>query len=109
MSKSIRVSEGFHELVKAHKHSDETMDETLRRLVDGPGPEVLAEIIGTSDEETARQAADLLATTDREAGGNSGVDTEDALIGAVAEQYDEPVLTANEADFRSLGVDIEPY
>lgn len=61
------------------------------------------------DEPTARQAADLLATADRQAGGNSGVDTEDALIGAVAEQYDEPVLTANEADFRSLGVNIEPY
>lgn len=53
MSKSIRVSEGFHKLVKAHKHSDETMEETLRRLVGGPDPEVLAAIIGTSDEETA--------------------------------------------------------
>lgn len=53
MSKTIRVSEGFHELVKAHKRSDETMEETLRRLVGGPDPEVLAGIIGTPDEETA--------------------------------------------------------
>lgn len=60
MSKTIRVSEGFHELVKAHKHGDETMEETLRRLVGGPDPAVLAEIIDTSNEETATEVRDAI-------------------------------------------------
>lgn len=61
------------------------------------------------DEPTARHAADLLAAADRQAGGDSGVDTEDALIGAVADRCGVPVLTANEADFRALGVDVDSY
>lgn len=31
------------------------------------------------------------------------------MIAAVADVYDEPVLTANVVDFEALGVDVEPY
>lgn len=61
------------------------------------------------DEKAARRAAELLAAADRGEGGESGVDTEDGLIGAVAEEFDEPVLTDDAGDFRKLGVDYETY
>lgn len=54
MVKTIRVSEEFHALLKAHTRAGETMEDALRRLVGGPAPEVLAELIGT-DPETARE------------------------------------------------------
>jgi len=55
MAKMIRVSEEFHDLIKAHGHDDETMEETLRRLVGGPSPEVLEEIVAGGDEEAAEE------------------------------------------------------
>lgn len=61
------------------------------------------------DEETARRGADLLAAADRDEGGDSGVDTEDGLIGAVAAGLGEPVLTDNAREFRTLGVEFETY
>ena len=61
------------------------------------------------DDEIARTASTLLAEADREAGGNSGVETNDAYIGAIADVLDDAVLTANPADFETLGVDIETY
>lgn len=62
------------------------------------------------DERLARRGAELLAAADREAGGASGVDTEDALIGAVGEHLREPVLTRNVDDFERLpDVEVETY
>lgn len=61
------------------------------------------------DEETAQEGAALLARDDRREGGDSGVDTEDGLIGAVADSFDEPVLTKNVGDFEKLGVAYETY
>lgn len=63
------------------------------------------------DEEIARTASTLLAQADREAGGvgQSGVETNDAYVGAVAETLDEAVLTANPDDFEALGVAVETY
>lgn len=55
MSKMIRVSEGFHERIKAHQRDDETMEETLSRLVGGPSPELLSEIIAGGDKEAAEE------------------------------------------------------
>lgn len=60
-------------------------------------------------EEMARTASTLLADADREHGGDSGVETNDAYIGAVAHELDEPVLTANPDDFEVLGIDTESY
>lgn len=56
MSKSVRISEEFHEFVTAHNRDDETMDETLRRLIGGPHPEAVAGILSseTADEMRGR-------------------------------------------------------
>lgn len=63
------------------------------------------------DEDIARTASRLLAAADTEAGGVgvSGVETNDAYIGAIAEAVDDPVLTANPSDFETLGVAVETY
>lgn len=69
MSKMIRVSEEFHELIKAHRRDGETMEETLRRLLGGPSPEVLAEAIAGGDDEAAaamRRAIDEKRASGRE-------------------------------------------
>ena len=50
MSKSFRVSPEFHEYVKSHRRDDETMEETLRRLIGGPDPD---EVSGILSGETA--------------------------------------------------------
>lgn len=52
MAKTIRVSEAYHAVLKAHNQEGETMEDTLRRLMGGPDPEVLAEIIATDETET---------------------------------------------------------
>lgn len=57
MSKSVRVSDEFHEFVKTHNQDDETMEETLRRLVGGPDPE---EVAGILSSETATEMRDRL-------------------------------------------------
>lgn len=54
MSKSVRISEEFHEFVKAHKRDDETMEETLRRLIGGPHPENVVGILSSETAETMR-------------------------------------------------------
>ena len=61
------------------------------------------------DRELARHAGDLLAEADREANGDSGIDTGDPMVAAVADVLGEPVLTSNVADFERLGVDVETY
>lgn len=61
------------------------------------------------DEKTARRAAELIADADRRESGDSGVDNEDGLIGAVAERFGEPVLTDNVDDFEKLAVEVEMY
>lgn len=62
------------------------------------------------DERTALRAGELLAEADRRHGGDSGVDNPDAVIGAVATRFGEPVLTDNVDDFEKLpDVDVETY
>lgn len=58
MSKSVRISEEFHEFIASHSRDDETMEETLRRLVGGPEPEDVAGILSS---ETATTMRDRLA------------------------------------------------
>lgn len=61
------------------------------------------------DAELAGRAGQLLATADLEAGGESGIDKVDPMIAAVADRYEEPVLTANVEDFEALGVSVDAY
>ena len=61
------------------------------------------------DETIAHCAGQLLAQADLAAGGESGIDKVDPMIAAVADHYDEPVLTANTGDFEALGVEVETY
>ncbi|MDF9746540.1 PIN domain-containing protein [Natrinema salsiterrestre] len=60
-------------------------------------------------DQVAQRAGRLLARADIDAGGQSGIDKVDPMIAAVADRYDEPVLTANTDDFRALGVTVETY
>lgn len=62
------------------------------------------------DEPTALRAGKLIAEADRQHGGDSGVDNPDAVIGAVAARFGEPVLTDNVDDFSKLpDVEVETY
>lgn len=85
----------------AHADSDEELRKVQNLLTMYPQIEL--------DEHLATRAAELLAAADREADGASGVDAEDALIGAVGEHLREPVLSRNATDFDRLGVDVETY
>ena len=55
MVKTIRVSEEFHELVAAHKRDEETIEETFRRMVGGPSPEMQEWALTEGDVETAAE------------------------------------------------------
>jgi hypothetical protein len=66
MSKSVRISEEFHEFVKAHKRDDETMEETLRRLIGGPHPENVAGILSSETAENMRERLQKKRETDVE-------------------------------------------
>jgi hypothetical protein len=66
MSKSVRISEEFHEFVKAHKRDDETMEETLRRLIGGPHPENVAGILSSETAEDMRDRLETKRETDVE-------------------------------------------
>lgn len=54
MSKSVRISEEFHEFIKAHNQEEETMEETLRRLIGGPHPEDVAGILSSETADIMR-------------------------------------------------------
>lgn len=66
MSKSVRISEEFHEFIKAHKNEDETMEEALRRLIGGPHPADVAGILSTETAETMRDRLDRKDSVDEE-------------------------------------------
>jgi phosphoglycolate phosphatase-like HAD superfamily hydrolase len=60
MVKTIRVSQEFHELVAAHKHESETMEEALRRMVGGPSPEMLERALAGGDEDGAAELREIV-------------------------------------------------
>ena len=66
MSKSVRISEEFHEFVTAHKRVDETMEETLRRLIGGPHPEDVAGIVSSETATEMRERLETKRETDAE-------------------------------------------
>lgn len=63
------------------------------------------------DDRLARQAGRLCAAADEVAGGvdQAGIDDTDPLVAAIADAYNEPVLTRNVKDFEKLGVDVETF
>lgn len=66
MVKTIRVSEEYHEWLRAHNRHDETMEETLRRMTRGPHPDDVAGLLSESDAEEAKAAVDRLRGRDRD-------------------------------------------
>jgi hypothetical protein len=66
MVKTIRVSEEYHEWLSAHKKSDETMEETLRRMTRGPPPSDVAGLLSEEEAETAKEAVNRLRGRDRD-------------------------------------------
>ncbi len=65
MVKTIRVSEEYHEWLRAHNRDDETMEETLRRLTRGPDPTAVAGLLTEGEAEEAKEAVDALHERDR--------------------------------------------
>lgn len=66
MVKTIRVSEEYHEWLSAHKKTDETMEETLRRMTRGPHPSDVAGLLTEEEAEDAKEAANRLRGRDRD-------------------------------------------
>lgn len=66
MSKSVRISEEFHEYITSHKRGDETMEETLRRLIGGPHPEEVAGILSSETANAMHGRLDTKRGTDVE-------------------------------------------
>mgnify|MGYP000430479023 CR=1 FL=1 len=61
------------------------------------------------DIDAAKEGATLLADADLQEGGESGVETEDAMIAGSAACNNHTVLTDNVLDFNKLGVDVENF
>lgn len=64
MVKTIRVTEEFHGWIAAHNAGEETMEETLRRLVLDRGGAHAASRFGADDAERARTAVAALRARD---------------------------------------------
>jgi negative regulator of replication initiation len=63
MTKTIRVSEEYHQWLSSHKRADETMGDTLRRLTHTPPP---TEPIITDEQATEmRDAIETVRESDR--------------------------------------------
>lgn len=93
------VAETYYGVFTARSDTDEQA--VRNRLIGYPRIEV--------DEAVAREAGRLLAEVDDGAGGNAAVGPNDAYIAAMANVFDDTVLTANVADFEVLGVSVETY
>lgn len=66
MSKTIRVSDELHALIKARNREGETMDETLKRLVGGPHPEEVAGFLSGETAEAIRAHTEAKRERDAE-------------------------------------------
>lgn len=59
--------------------------------------------------EIADKAGVMGAQADETVDGESGIDKVDPMVAAVADVFEEPVLTENTEHFEQLGVDVETY
>lgn len=66
MTKTIRVSDEYHELLKAHNREGETMEETLRRVAGGPDPRVVAGLLDEENAARMEEAIENLRGRDRD-------------------------------------------
>lgn len=66
MASTIRVSDEFREFVKAHNRDDETMEETLRRLIGGPDPSDVAGFLSTETAAVIEENAEATREADIE-------------------------------------------
>lgn len=66
MTKTIRVSDEYHEVLKAHNREEETMEETLRRVVGGPDPRVVAGVLDEQNAARMEEAIENLRGRDRD-------------------------------------------
>ena len=64
MAKTIRVSDAYHEWLRAHKRDDETMEETLRRMTGGPPHPDVAGLLSEDEAEEAKGAVERLRGRD---------------------------------------------
>jgi predicted CopG family antitoxin len=80
MVKTIRVSEEYHEWLRAHKRDEETMEETLRRMTRGPNPDDVAGLLDETEAEDAKDAVSGLRgrDTDRFDAARDAFQSEDA-------------------------------
>lgn len=65
MSESVDLSEEFHEFIVSHNRDDETLEETLQRLVGGPNPEAVCGIL--SGDTAERMRSELAGKYDSDA------------------------------------------
>lgn len=93
------VAEAYYGVATAR--SDTTEQEVRNRILGYPRIDV--------DEQIARRAGELLAAADDHVGGTAGVGANDGYIAAMADVFDDAVLTDNVDDFEALGVPVEPY
>ena len=93
------VAEAYYGVATAR--SDTTEQEVRNRLLGYPRIDI--------NNEIARTAGELLAAADDRVGENAGIGANDGYIAAMADVFDDAVLTDNVADFEALGVAVETY
>jgi predicted nucleic acid-binding protein len=93
------VAEAYYGVATAR--SDTTEQEVRNRLLGYPRIDI--------NNEIARTAGELLAAADDRVGENAGIGANDGYIAAMADVFDDAVLTDNVADFKALGVAVETY
>ena len=99
---TMKVPAWFKDWVKAHKNDSETRRKG--RDVVRMYPMVDLTVFDH------RRAGELHARADKTTSGeDAGIDGIDPMLAAVAERYDEPVLTENTADFEALGVQTDGW
>ena len=93
------VAEDYYGVATAR--SDTTAQEVRNRLLGYPRIDV--------NDDVAHSAGELLAAADDRVGGNAGLGTNEASIGAMAVILDDAVLTGDVDDFDALGVPVATY
>lgn len=66
MTKTIRVSDEYHEVLKAHNREGKTMEETLRRVAGGSDPRVVAGVLDEENADRMEEAIENLRGRDRD-------------------------------------------